>query len=78
MDRNFSGIMFDIAIDGMGIDRTGVLMVGDRVSTDIVGARRAGIPSVLVKTGEFKASDLRGDVQPDYMVNAINEIETFF
>jgi ribonucleotide monophosphatase NagD (HAD superfamily) len=33
---------------------------------------------VLVKTGEFKESDLSGDVQPDYMVNSINEIETFF
>ena len=73
-----STYMFDIALGSMGIDRTRVLMVGDRVSTDIIGAQRAGIPSVLVKTGEFKKSDLIGDVQPDYMVNAINEIETFF
>jgi HAD superfamily hydrolase (TIGR01458 family) len=73
-----SAYMFDIALDSMGIDRARVLMVGDRVSTDIIGAQRAGIPSVLVKTGEFKKSDLIGDVQPDYMVNAINEIETFF
>jgi phospholysine phosphohistidine inorganic pyrophosphate phosphatase len=73
-----SPYVFDIALDSMGIDRTKVLMVGDRVSTDIVGARQAGIPSVLVKTGEFKESDLSGDVQPDYMVSAIKEIETFF
>ena len=32
-------------------------MVGDRVATDIIGARAAGIKSVLVKTGEFKESD---------------------
>jgi len=73
-----SPYMFDIALDSMGIDRAGVLMVGDRVSTDIIGAQRAGIASVLVKSGEFKESDLSADVQPDYMVNAINEIETFF
>ena len=73
-----STYMFDIALDSMGIDRTKILMVGDRVTTDIIGARQAGIPSVLVKTGEFKKSDLIGDVQPDYMVNSINEIETFF
>ena len=66
------------ALEDMGIDRSEVLMVGDRVSTDIIGARRAGIASVLVKTGEFKESDLIGDVQPDYTVNAINEIESFF
>ena len=73
-----SSYMFDIALDSMGMDRAGVLMVGDRVSTDIVGARQAGIPSVLVKTGEFKESDLTGDVQPDFMVDAINEIEALF
>jgi HAD superfamily hydrolase (TIGR01458 family) len=73
-----SPYMFDSALDSMGIDRAGVLMVGDRVSTDIVGARQAGIPSVLVKTGEFKEGDLSGDVQPDYVVNAITEIETLF
>ena len=73
-----SRYMFDIALESMGIDRAGVLMVGDRVATDILGARRAGIASVLVKTGEFKESDLNGDVQPDYVVDAIDEIKAFF
>ena len=70
--------MFDIAISSMGIDRSEVLMVGDRVSTDILGARQAGIPSVLVKTGEFKPEDLTGDVQPDFMVDAVGDIRDFF
>ena len=73
-----SAYMFDIAIDSMGIDRTEVLMVGDRVSTDIAGARQAGIPSVLVKTGEFKPEDLTGDVQPDYIVDAVGDIKDLF
>jgi ribonucleotide monophosphatase NagD (HAD superfamily) len=62
----------------MALDRTKVLMVGDRVSTDIVGARQAGIPSVLVKTGEFIESDLIGDVQPDYIVDAVGDIKALF
>jgi len=53
-------------------------MIGDRVATDILGARRAGIKSVLVKTGEFKESDLAGDVRPDFIVDSINEIDVFF
>ena len=73
-----STYVFDIALESMGIDPARVLMVGDRVSTDIAGARQAGIPSVLVKTGEFKESDLNGNVQPDYKVKSINEIEAFF
>ena len=72
-----SAYMFDIAIDSIGIDRSQVLMVGDRVSTDIAGARRAGIPSVLVKTGEFKPGDLEGDIQPDFMVDAVGDITAF-
>ena len=73
-----STYMFDIALDSMVIDRSRVLMVGDRVSTDIIGARQAGIPSVLVKTGEFKPDDLTGDIQPDLIVDAVGDIKDFF
>ena len=73
-----SRYMFDIALDSMGIDRTEVLMVGDRVSTDVLGARQAGIPSVLVKTGEFKPDDLDGDIQPDFIVDGVGDIKDFF
>jgi HAD superfamily hydrolase (TIGR01458 family) len=70
--------MFDAALEGINVDRAEVLMIGDRVATDILGARRAGIKSVLVKTGEFKESDLTGDVQPDFIVDSINEIDVLF
>jgi HAD superfamily hydrolase (TIGR01458 family) len=70
--------MFDKAIEGINVDRARVLMVGDRVATDIVGARRSGIKSVLVKTGEFKKSDLTGDVQPDFIVESVGEIDVLF
>jgi HAD superfamily hydrolase (TIGR01458 family) len=59
-----SRYMFDIALDSMGIDRTEVLMVGDRVST--------------VKTGEFKPDDLDGDIQPDFIVDGVGDIKDFF
>jgi len=36
------------------------------------------LKSVLVKTGEFKESDLTGDVQPDYIVDSVNEIDVLF
>jgi hypothetical protein len=31
-----------------------------------------------VKTGEFKENDLTGDVQPDFIVDSVNEIDAFF
>jgi HAD superfamily hydrolase (TIGR01458 family) len=68
-------LIFEMALKTMDVERNEVLMVGDRVSSDIRGAKNAGIKSVLVKTGEFKESDLAGDVQPDYIIDSINEIE---
>ncbi len=70
--------IFEVTLDTLAVDRKNVLMVGDRVDTDIIGARAAGIKSVLVKTGEFKECDLNGDVQPDYIVDSVREIENFF
>ncbi len=70
--------IFEVTLDTLAVDRKNVLMVGDRVATDIIGARAAGIKSVLVKTGEFKESDLNGDVQPDYILDSVGEIEKFF
>jgi len=65
-------------LNTLAVDRKNVLMVGDRVATDIIGARAAGIKSVLVKTGEFKESDLDGDVQPDYILDSVGEIKRLF
>ena len=70
-----SQYIFDVTLRSMGVERRRVLMVGDRVATDIMGAKRAGINSVLVKTGEFKESDLSGDIQPDFVVKSLKEIE---
>jgi HAD superfamily hydrolase (TIGR01458 family) len=70
--------IFEVALSTMDVDRSKVLMVGDRVETDIKGAQAAGIRSVLVKTGEFKAADLNSDVRPDYIVDAVKEIAAFF
>ena len=70
--------VFDMTLEKMGVRRNKVLMVGDRIATDIVGAKMAGIKSVLVKSGEFHADDLESEVQPDYMVDSILKLEKLF
>ena len=47
--------IYDMSLLTMGLSRSSVLMVGDRIDTDIAGAKAAGIKSVLVKAGEFQA-----------------------
>jgi ribonucleotide monophosphatase NagD (HAD superfamily) len=54
------------------VDRTKAVMLGDQLETDILGARRAGIDSVLVATGVARPSEMRwGDVQPTFVLDAL-------
>ncbi len=66
--------VFDLATRSMGLDPSEVIMIGDRVATDIIGAQGVGMRSILVKTGEFHESDLAGAVQPDAICPSIREI----
>jgi len=70
--------IYDMSLLTMGLSRSSVLMVGDRIDTDIAGAKAAGIKSVLVKAGEFQASDLRDELQPDYVIDSIRDLAKFF
>jgi len=65
---------FELTLRSMGLDRTEVVMVGDRISSDILGAANAGMASVLVKTGEFHAADLDGTVRPTAVVNGMADL----
>ncbi len=46
-----SPLMFRLALRRAACDRSKAVMVGDQVDTDIEGARRAGIDSILVTSG---------------------------
>ncbi|MBL5973927.1 MAG: HAD-IIA family hydrolase [Candidatus Leucobacter sulfamidivorax] len=53
------------------------LMLGDRLDTDIRGARAAGIPSALVLTGVDRPKQLvaaSADMRPDFIVASIAEL----
>ncbi len=49
-------------------------MVGDDIESDILGAQRAGIKAVLVKTGKFSPNDLQRGIDPDLTLNSIAEL----
>jgi 4-nitrophenyl phosphatase len=58
--------MLHAAVDMLGADLRRTLMIGDRLDTDIAGARAAGLASALVLTGVTTAESLVGDpIQPD-------------
>ncbi|MEA4813004.1 MAG: HAD-IIA family hydrolase [Anaerolineaceae bacterium] len=52
-----------------------ILMVGDRLYTDIQGAHNAGAVSALVLSGETKRSDLQAaSIQPDFVFENLAEL----
>lgn len=59
-------IMYQQALARMQCTAASTLAVGDRLDTDILGAQRAGIASVLLLTGIATAAQLAAsDLQPD-------------
>ena len=70
--------VFEIALNTMEItEKNKILMVGDRISTDILGARNAGLKTALVKTGEFREGDLESPITPDYVFDSVREVGEF-
>jgi len=65
--------MFEAAIRRVpGQDRQRIVMIGDQLGTDIMGAVRFGIDSVLVLTGIGRLSDLAtSDIRPTYTLERL-------
>lgn len=69
------GNIFDLAFARLGdVDRSRVLMVGDSLHTDVLGAQTAGVASALITGfGFFAGSDAeaavaQSGIAPDYLV----------
>ena len=69
-----SRFAFELPLKSMGLKRNQVLVVGDRVATDIVGAKALGMRCILIRTGEFSTDDLDGKLQPDYILDDVGEM----
>jgi len=68
-----SRVMFEVAMEIAGTSNA--LVIGDRLDTDVKGAKSAGLRSLLVLTGVTKLDDLdKSEVKPDYILNNLAEI----
>lgn len=66
---------FEVALDVLGLPAERVLMIGDRIDTDIAGARAAGVDSVLVETGVSCAADAaRLGIAPTWIAGSLAEV----
>jgi HAD superfamily hydrolase (TIGR01458 family) len=63
---------FDAALEALDADPSMTWMVGDDYESDVVGAQRCGLKTVLVRTGKFRPDAVEySGVMPDAIVNSI-------
>ncbi|MBO1769878.1 HAD-IIA family hydrolase [Agrococcus sp. TF02-05] len=68
--------MFDVAAARFGARSP--VMIGDRLDTDILGARRAGIRSIAVLTGIDRGASLIGadpSMRPDHVIEDLRDLQ---
>lgn len=67
--------MYQMAMARLQVDPAETVAIGDRLDTDILGAERAGIRSLLVLSGISTADDLsRSNIKPTWVMQDIQAI----
>ncbi|HVB97451.1 MAG TPA: TIGR01457 family HAD-type hydrolase [Chloroflexota bacterium] len=62
--------MLDLAIERLGVPKSEVIIIGDRLDTDIEAGAAAGITTVLVLTGVHRVEDIaKFPVAPNFVVD---------
>jgi HAD superfamily hydrolase (TIGR01458 family) len=70
-----SAAYFAAALESLDADAEMTWMVGDDFETDIAGAQRHGMKTVLVRTGKFRPDAIeRSRVRPDGIVSSIAQL----
>jgi HAD superfamily hydrolase (TIGR01458 family) len=63
---------FEAACDALDADPDRTWMIGDDLESDVLGAQRLGMRTVLVRTGKFRPDTVeRSSVQPDGIVSSL-------
>lgn len=68
-------IMFEHALKRLGSIKANTAMVGDRLTTDIAGAKAAGLWAILVLSGISEIGDIQqANYKPDFVFTDITEL----
>jgi len=74
-----SKTFFDLAVarfDGVAPEE--ILMVGDDIRDDVIGAQQAGLQGALVRTGKYKQGDEnKVEEKPDFVFNSLLDMAQY-
>jgi putative hydrolase of the HAD superfamily len=65
-----SVLPFKLAASRLGLSCAECVFVGDKPFTDIKGARKAGMKSILIRRGVWES-----EVQPDFTIRSLSELD---
>lgn len=66
---------FSSALGMLGVRPEDAVMIGDDIESDVLGAQRAGITGVLVKTGKYQPEALRdANGTPDHVIDSFADL----
>jgi HAD superfamily hydrolase (TIGR01450 family) len=67
--------MFQLALQLANAKPSRAVMIGDQIETDIIGARRAGVHTILVLTGvENREGIARSKIKPDAVIENVDAL----
>ncbi|NNJ07151.1 HAD-IIA family hydrolase [Streptomyces sp. PKU-MA01144] len=70
-----SPAFFAAALDRLGADPAGTLMVGDDIESDVLAAQRQGLTGVLVRTGKYRPETHRdASGTPDHVLDSFADL----
>jgi ribonucleotide monophosphatase NagD (HAD superfamily) len=66
---------FQLAARRLGCRLENIVVVGDDLTTDVAGARKAGARAVLVRTGKFSDESLAESfIEPDLIIDSVADL----
>ena len=70
--------MFELSVERMNLDKKEILIVGDRLETDIAGGQALGARTALVLSGVSTRQQVSGwNPQPDVIANDLTELISY-
>lgn len=75
--RKPNPVLFHVLLGEMGLEASEACYVGDTITRDVIGAKRAGLALTFrIQSGLSKSSDkaYTGELEADYVVRALTEI----
>ncbi len=67
--------MIEVVSERFGVERDGVLVVGDRLYTDIASGQNAGVDTLCVLSGECTLDEVKAlEVLPTYTADSIRDL----